>query len=180
MNFFLRSVVDAQERKYLLEMASSRKKTISLISGYWWDIVSHFFKCIIFPNDPSYNHWISEIAAWLNYINNQFAKTKSFKLKKEVYMDEVFGINNTFELRDIRSWLENFQLRDGKKYPEFEISKGLVAKCFEYYYKLADYFSSLFEVDRSDKNKTSQFRNIIPKIITATREGEVPDWRILL
>lgn len=178
MNLFLKSIVEAQDKKYLLEMANSRKKTISIISSYWWDIVSHFFKCVIFPQDPSYNHWLDEISTWFNYINNQFVKTKSFKLKKNIYMDEVFGINNTFEVKDIRGWLENFQMKEGRKYPEFEVSKGLVAKCFEFYYKLANYFSSLFEVDKSDKNKIKKFKPIIQTIIEGRKE--IPDWRNLL
>lgn len=178
--FILKKIVEAQDRKYLLEMANNRKKAIDLIGKYWWNIVSHFFKCIIFPKDSSYNHWLNEIAAWLDYVNHQLVKTKSLKFKKDVYMEETFGITDSFDLRDMKGWLENFKLGDGKKYPKFDLSRGLIAKCFEYYYMLADYFSSLFEVDKSDKNKTSQFKNVIPKILTATKEGDIPDWRTLL
>lgn len=164
--------------EFLLEMANNKKKTISLISGYWWNIASHFFKCVIFTEDDSRSHWIDEISVWLNYVNNQFAKTKSLKLKKEIYLDEVFGVNNSTEPRDIKGWLENFQMKEGRNYPEFEISKGLVAKCFEYYLKFAEYFSSLFEVDRSDKNKINNFKPIVKLFVDG--KNDVPDWRTLL
>ena len=178
MNSIWRRLSSISHEEFLTEMANNKKKTISLISGYWWDIVSHFFKCIIFSTSSSINHLIDEIAVWLNYINNQFSKTKSLKLSKNVYLEEVFGVNNTTEPRDIRGWIENFQLKEGIKYPEFTITKGLVARCFEYFVKFADYFSSLFEVDKSDKNKTSAFKPIIKMFVEGS--ASVPSWKSLL
>ena len=173
-----KNLENISQEEFLLEMANNKKKTISLISGYWWNIVSHFFKCIIFPQDTSRSHWIDEISTWLNYINNQFSKTKSLKLRKDIYMDEVFGVNNSTSPRDIRGWIENFQMKEGRNYPEFEISRGLVARCFEYYIRFADYFSSLFEKDRSDRNKIKKFKPIVEMFVDC--KDDIPTWRELL
>lgn len=75
-------------------------------------------------------------------------------------------------------WNLKDYMKEGRNYPEFEISKGLVAKCFEYYFKFAEYFSSLFEVDRSDKNKINKFKLIVK--LFADGKNDVPDWRTLL
>ena len=104
----------------------------------------HLFKCVVFGDSTGdFNHWIQEIAGYLDAINDVKLKGSNKKPSVKFYEDNFFYLFGD-EAGDYRGGLKDFKNRIGKKYPLFEITEELYNKVFEVVQDFALYFANNF------------------------------------
>ena len=137
------------EEEKLLEMAlplaAAKERLTNNAPQYFY----HLFKCIIFENRTGdFDHWVQEIANYLNIINDIKVKGSNSKPSAKFYRDNFFYYLGD-EVGDYRGGLEDFKHRIGKKYPDFEVTQELCNKVFEVVQDFALYFGNNFARNNS-------------------------------
>lgn len=120
---------------YIKAMALSRAELIKIMESYSHEISQHVAKCSMYCDslgNGKYDHWISEIAGWISYINNIVCKFNKGKLKPQQYADTLFG-GLSDDLNDAEAILHALQIHNGKSvnpYPfrevDYNMSKRMV------------------------------------------------------
>lgn len=135
--------IDA-DKEVLLEMAMSLGEAKARLESLEAQYFNHVIKCVIF-GDSTNNlyHWEQEIANFLNLANSIKIKSGTGKPSEKFYRDYFFYAWGD-EITDYESGLEYFKVKNGNKYPDFEIIEDLIGKVFEAVSDFAEYFSPLF------------------------------------
>lgn len=128
-----------QNSEAIYAMSHPKKIVLSRLCDLTEQINKHVIKCVVYQyattTDPE--HWVHEIAAWINKANCYKCKSK---LTEQDYEDTLFGAFgdelydakiNLLEFRD-----KNVKYRSIGQYPDFEITDELVAKLFETYQQI--------------------------------------------
>ena len=119
-------------------MANPKKFVLDKLYSFTNQLSDHIIKCVVYQNslttDPE--HWIHEIAVWLNASNKLRCKSK---MNWEDYQDTLFAAFGD-ELSDAEWQLEDFKRRKCKRslgqYPDFEIDSTLITDLFTTYQKI--------------------------------------------
>lgn len=127
----------------LNEMAISRQQALSVVDSYVVEYSNHLLKCIIFKNTTNtLNHWISEISNYFNEINNIKIKPDNKKMREDYLYDYFFLASGDVE-DDYSIIVKAFQLKEGKKYPKFKITKELIEEIYNTFLDFANYFAPI-------------------------------------
>ena len=70
----------AYERKFVKQKAAQKSDKIK----------DHILKCIVYPNNAAYNHWIKEISGYIASVNSYTVKPKNRKLTSSEYNNLTF------------------------------------------------------------------------------------------
>ena len=85
-------LLDLLQNSSLMEMAFQRKVLYNKILYIQDQIALHLCKVLLFPNDPSYNHWLGELNGWLGDINGWTLKGSAHrKLDGKTYYELLFN-----------------------------------------------------------------------------------------
>lgn len=122
-------------KRYIYAMAIPRKNALEKLSSYSDVLERHVIECVVYKNSLGcMNHWIGEIASWLNSANRVNCKVA---LKEEDYLESLFGAFGD-ERSDAELDVEVYQRSDLRKnsYPDFDITDKLIDEVFNTFDKL--------------------------------------------
>lgn len=124
-------------KRYIYAMAIPRKNALDKLSSYSDVLERHVIECVVYKNSLGcMDHWIGEIASWLNTANRINCKVA---LKESDYIESLFGAFGD-EKSDAVLDLEVYQRSDLRRnsYPEFEITDELINDLFDTFNKLIE------------------------------------------
>lgn len=154
-----------------MEMAEDRGKVLDRLINHSQSLEEHFIKLFTMRNTTNdYNDYVETIANILNVCNKSKVKTKSLKLKEGEYFELLFGINDTFSYGDADVMLNDFYIKNRKKYPTYPYSPymdctALVANFHDCYLDFAKYFSNLMSTDKVGGNRIREFEEKVRSFI---------------
>ena len=102
-------------------MASSRSDAIKRLESMKPDLESHIFRLGTYDDQfQCKNHWINEIATYLDRANKITIRSGSGKLDSRTYVDHlVGGIGDTVEDAEVNALYFRNENRREKQYPDF-------------------------------------------------------------
>lgn len=154
-NNYLKNVI-------LNEMAYSRKWTIDRLNSLSAPIIEHIIKCAVYENTTNnLNHWIEEIADYLDEANSIEVKTSASKLKEKDYLQNLFYYQGENK-KDIRVQLINF--RRNKNYSNYEITQELINKVTNIFQAIAIQASNILATKNNNYSKNG-FINLLTNIL---------------
>lgn len=140
----------------IFAMATNRKLAKGRIISLADELCSNIVKISVYPKSVDCQHWIDEIANWVDAINKITLKPNNAKFNYNEYTEMIFEYFGDSRL-DLYALLSEWIIkncRHGKKYPEFEVTEDLIDRLFLNLNKLKDYVcrlcSSKNNVNRSE------------------------------
>lgn len=131
------------------EMSMPISAAKARIEGFTLPYIDHIIRCVVFNNTTNdLIHWENEIATYISKVNDITVKPKAEKFSKQFYVENFFLYWGD-EVIDYNIALFDFQRREGKYYPNFEITDQLSNKVFEVVKDFSDYFSVIVSAKNS-------------------------------
>ncbi len=111
----------------ILGMATPKSEVLKKLKARNFECISHIVKWYVYRENDSQNHWKEEIASYLAYANHKKLKGNKKLTVSDIMNSLLYGVEDGDE-SDAESILQDFiwDVARPEKYPEFEISKGLV------------------------------------------------------
>ena len=103
-------------------MATSRSDAIKRLESMKPDLETHIFRLGTYDNQfQCKNHWINEIATYLDRANKITLRSGSMKLDSDVYVRSlVGGIGDTIEDAEVNALYFRNENRKDNQYPDFD------------------------------------------------------------
>ncbi len=121
MKNLIEVIIDTMSNTYLGEMAYERKHAIKVLQSLNHQISTHVLKVIAFESTAK-AHWVTEIDAWLNTIDDIMLKQKHSKLSFNIlyeflvdaYLEDVVQVSSILKKIEIRTQLQRNEISDSE------------------------------------------------------------------
>lgn len=151
----------------IFAMSLDRSSAKQRAESYRKPITDHLIECILYGDSfKCYNHWISELAAWIDDVNSTKLKIRRNppKFKESEYREYLFGLfGNTTS--DTRGALLSYKANN-KEYPDFEIDKYLVLRTYGASQDLAESVCRLLATSKGrEDTSVEDISNLIHSVL---------------
>lgn len=159
----IKSINNVIYNRFINEMAGNKNKTISTIQKHSESLIEHFIKMFLFGNSTNnLNDWSDTVANILDFCNTSKVKTSRGKLKYNTYLEELFGINNTFDFGDARGFLYDFYIKHKNDFLNFTFNPmkdiDMVKRFYNSYKEFATYFANIMATDKVGGSRLNEFK----------------------
>lgn len=136
------------------EFAEDKYRIESELSSHTMPIIEHLAKCLLMPDNNSYNHWKKEIIQQISDIN-KLKSSKKFPKKEQIYK-WTYGKKRDIitDIKAMRRFFKNIENEYSISItkPIYSLCETLDFMCIEYFNLLAKDLSTFGFIDKTKAN----------------------------
>ena len=137
------------------EFAEDKYRIENELSSHTMPVIEHLAKCLLMPNNNSYNHWKKEIIQQISDIN-KLKSSKKFPKKEQIYK-WTYGKKRDIitDIKAMRQFFKNIENEYNISItkPIYNLCETLDFMCIEYFNLLANDLSTFGFIDKTKANK---------------------------